>query len=141
MIIDTHAHIYSEDETRYPMIARPLRPPQGTGTVEHLGREMAAAGVTHVVMIQTSTAYRWDNRFVADTTRAAPPNGTGVCTLDPLDAHSPGQLQDLVRDCHIRGLRSIPAGTDPPAFDHPGVTVLWQAAQEAGIVVNALVTL
>ena len=70
---------------------------------------MAASGVTHVVAIQTSTAYRWDNRFVADTTREAPAQWTGVCTLDPLDATSPTQLRTFVRDCRIRGLRSITA--------------------------------
>ena len=58
MIVDTHAHIYSEDEVRYPMIPEPYRPPAGTGTLEHLQREMAASGVTHVIAIQTSTAYR-----------------------------------------------------------------------------------
>jgi L-fuconolactonase len=139
MIIDTHAHIYAEDELRYPMIPEPLRPPAGTGTVDHLRREMVAAGVTHVVAIQTSTAYRWDNRFLADTTRDAPPNWTGVCTLDPLDETSPAQLQTYVRDCRVRGLRSVTAATDPPTLDHPGVAALWQAALEAGIVVNALV--
>jgi predicted TIM-barrel fold metal-dependent hydrolase len=140
MIIDTHAHIYSEDETRYPMIPEPLRPPAGSGTPEHLSREMAASGVTHVIAIQTSTAYRWDNRLIADTTHAAPPEWTGVCTLDPLDATSPAQLATLVRESRVRGLRSVTAATDPPALDHPGVAALWQAARELGIVVNALVS-
>jgi len=47
-ITDTHAHIYSPDEARYPMIDRPLRPPEGTGTVAHLQAEMAAHGVQRV---------------------------------------------------------------------------------------------
>lgn len=139
MIIDTHAHIYSEDETRYPTIEKPYRPPAGTGTLTHLRREMAGAGVTHVVAIQTGTFYRWDNRFVGDTVRDAPPTWTGVCTLDPLDPTSPAQLERLVRDCRIRGLRSVTTDTRPPAFDHPGVAALWQQALDLGIVVNALV--
>lgn len=139
MIIDTHAHIYAEDETRYPMIPQPLRPPAGTGTLEHLRREMAAGGVTHVVAIQTSTTYRWDNRFIADTTRAAPPTWTGVCTLDPLDDTSPAQLATLVGESRVRGLRSVPAATSPAALDHPGVAALWSAARELGIVVNVLI--
>jgi predicted TIM-barrel fold metal-dependent hydrolase len=141
VIVDTHAHIYSDDEVRYPMIPEPLRPPAGTGTLDHFRREMTGAGVTHVVAIQTSTAYRWDNRFLADTTRAAPPNWTGVCTLDPLDPASPGQLHGLVRESRVRGLRSVTAATNPPTLDHPGVAALWQAALEAGIVVNVLVAL
>jgi predicted TIM-barrel fold metal-dependent hydrolase len=141
MIVDTHAHIYAADEARYPMIAKPLRPPGGAGTPDHLQQEMAAAGVTHVVAIQTTTAYEWDNRFVADTVRDAPLHWTGVCTLNPLDPSSPAYLKQLVRENRIRGLRSYAAATDPPALDHPGVAALWTAAQEADIVVNALVRL
>jgi predicted TIM-barrel fold metal-dependent hydrolase len=141
MIVDTHAHIYTEDETRYPMIPEPLRPPSGAGTVDHLRNEMAASGVTHVVMIQTTTAYGWDNRFLADTTRDAPLHWTGVCTLDPLDPGSPTHLHTLVREYRVRGLRSYAAGTDPPTLLHSGVEGLWEAAREAGIAVNALVRL
>jgi L-fuconolactonase len=141
VIVDTHAHIYAEDESRYPMIPEPLRPPAGTGTLAHLRREMTTTGVTHVVVIQTSTAYRWDNRFIADTVRAAPPAWSGVCTLDPLDDTSPAQLAALVRESRVRGLRSVPAATSPPTLDHPGVAALWSAARELGIVVNVLIGL
>ena len=39
LIIDTHAHIYSPDEKRYPPIEKPLRPPGGKGSLEDLQRE------------------------------------------------------------------------------------------------------
>jgi predicted TIM-barrel fold metal-dependent hydrolase len=67
LIIDCHAHIYGDDEKKYPAIDKPYRPPNGTGTLEHLRREMKAAGVQYVTAIQTSTFYRWDNRFTADS--------------------------------------------------------------------------
>ena len=38
LIIDTHAHIYSLDEKRYPPIEKPLRPPGGKASVEDLQR-------------------------------------------------------------------------------------------------------
>ena len=41
LIIDTHAHIYSPDEKRYPPIDKPLRPPGGKGSLEDLQREVA----------------------------------------------------------------------------------------------------
>ena len=44
MIIDCHAHLYSGDLVRYPTLPDPLRPPPGTGTVEHLREESRAAG-------------------------------------------------------------------------------------------------
>ena len=42
LIIDCHAHVYSTDDRKYPPVAKPLRPPQGTGTVPHLRRQVAS---------------------------------------------------------------------------------------------------
>ena len=67
MIIDTHAHIYSSDEQNYPPISAPYKPPGGTGDTSHLRDEMTKAGVDRAVLIQTSTFYRWDNRYLRDT--------------------------------------------------------------------------
>ncbi|MBI4551870.1 MAG: amidohydrolase [Candidatus Latescibacteria bacterium] len=136
-IIDTHAHIYSNDEVAYPKIENPLRPPEGTGTIEHLRQETAASGVTHVVAIQTSSAYRWDNRFLADSARANTGWMVGVCTLNPDDPTSPEQLTRLVEGYNVRGLRSVPSA-DPSHLDHPGVEALWSAAARLNIVVNVL---
>ena len=60
LLIDCHAHIYGEDEQKYPTIAGPYRPPKGKGTVAHLQREMQENGVRYVTAIQTSTFYRWE---------------------------------------------------------------------------------
>ncbi len=121
------------------MIAAPLRPPPGTGTIEHLRREMAAHGVERVVAIHTSTAYRWDNRFLADSARANAPWMVGVCTLNPEDPASPDLLRRLVADSNVRGMRSVPAEGGGRHLDHPGVDALWSAAEELGIVINVLI--
>ena len=44
LIIDSHAHIYGDDDRLYPPIAKPFRPPEGTGTVSHLQRERKGGG-------------------------------------------------------------------------------------------------
>jgi predicted TIM-barrel fold metal-dependent hydrolase len=137
LIIDCHAHIYGEDEKKYPTIDKPYRPPKGKGTLDHLRREMKASGVRHVTAIQTSTFYRWDNRFTADSSRANADWMVGVCTLDPDDPHSPGLLEEYVRDYNVRGMRSIPAASG--RLDDPGVRKLWETAEKLGIVINVLV--
>lgn len=137
LIIDCHAHIYGEDEEAYPTIPKPYRPPEGTGTVEHLRREMAAAGVRYVTAIQTSTFYKWDNRFTADSSRDNREFMAGVCTLNPDDPASPAILERYVREYNVRGMRSIPA--ESGKLDDPGVAALWSKAEELGIVINALV--
>ena len=104
-LIDTHAHMYHADEAQYPMVDEPLRPPEGTGTVLHLRREMLATGVRRVVLVQTGSAYRWDNRLLADTAGGNPDWSVGVCTLDPESHESVTELERLVNDCNVRGLR------------------------------------
>lgn len=137
LIIDCHAHIYGEDEEKYPTIPDPYRPPEGTGTVEHLKREMAAAGVRFVTAIQTSTFYKWDNRFTTDSSRDNREFMAGVCTLNPDDPASPAMLEKYVREYNVRGMRSIPA--ESGKLDDPGVAALWSKAEELGVVINALV--
>jgi len=100
-------------------------------------REMTASGVTRVVAIQTSSAYRWDNRFLADAAKANAPWMVGVCTLNPDDQTSPEQLTRFVQGYNVRGLRSVPGG-DPAHLDHPGVEALWRTASQLKIVVNVL---
>jgi predicted TIM-barrel fold metal-dependent hydrolase len=137
LIIDCHAHIYGEDEKKYPPIDKPYRPPKGTGTLGHLRREMKNAAVGFVTAIQTSTFYRWDNRFTADSARTHREWIAGVVTLDPDDERSPGLLERYVRNDNVRGLRSIPAASGK--LDDPGVAKLWEKAQQLGIVVNVLI--
>lgn len=137
MIIDTHAHIYAPDEKRYPPIDKPLRPPAGTGSLEHLRRETRANRVDKACLIQTSTFYRWDNRYICDSARATRDWSAGVCTLDPDDPHSPGLLAQFAREYGLRGMRSIPARDGQ--LDHPGVRALWKTASDLGLVINVLI--
>jgi L-fuconolactonase len=137
LVIDCHAHIYSEDETTYPTTDKPYRPPAGAGTVDHLLREMRASGVKRATAIQTATFYRWDNRFLADSSRRHRDVLVGVCTLNPDDPESPALLERYVRESNVRGLRSIPAKSG--RLDDPAVNALWATADRLGIVVNVLV--
>jgi predicted TIM-barrel fold metal-dependent hydrolase len=137
LLVDCHAHIYSDDATAYPTIEKPNRPPAGKGTLAHLRQEMNAAGVTHVTAIQTSTFYRWDNRFLADSARQHRDFMVGVCTLNPDDPASHALLENLVRESNVRGMRSIPAKSG--RLDDPGVDALWATAERLGIVINVLV--
>jgi len=136
LIIDTHAHIYSPDENKYPAIEKPLRPPAGKGSIEDLRQESRANGVESVCAIQTSTFYRFDNRYILDSSKANPDWVAGVCTLDPDNPQSPSLLVRYAREYGIRGMRSIAAANK--RLDHPGVRALWKTALDEGIVINVL---
>jgi L-fuconolactonase len=136
-IIDTHAHIYAKDEQKYPAIAKPLRPPLGKAAVEDLREAIRASGVRAVCAIQTSTFYRFDNRYILDSAVAHPDWIAGVCTLDPDNPESPRMLADFAKKYRVRGMRSIPAKDG--RLDHPGVRALWRTAVENNLVINVLV--
>ncbi|MFN0165595.1 MAG: amidohydrolase family protein [Bryobacteraceae bacterium] len=136
LIIDTHAHIYSPDEKKYPVIEKPLRPPAGKGSLEHLRRETLAHGVAKACLVQTSTFYGFDNRYTMDSAKAAKEWSAGICTLSPDNPESPALLKKYVREFNARGMRSIAAKDG--RLDHPGVRALWTAAADLGIVINVL---
>jgi predicted TIM-barrel fold metal-dependent hydrolase len=137
LIIDTHVHLYGEDETLYPPIENPNRPPNGKGYFPNLERVMTENNVAGVCVIQPGTFYMWDNRFICDVSRAEPKRTAAVCSLSPDDSRSPGLLKQYVNDFGVRGMRSYTASDG--RTDHPGVRDLWRACQEAGIVVNIFV--
>jgi predicted TIM-barrel fold metal-dependent hydrolase len=136
-IVDTHAHIYHENEALYPKKPEPLRPPKDTGTIAHLKRCVAANGIDRVVLVQTGSAYLWDNRLLADSARANSEWCVGVCTLDPAAEASVAELERLVGGFHVKGLRLEPTRTEPPLFDQPGAHRLWRKSRELGVVICA----
>lgn len=137
LIIDTHAHIYGDDEKRYPPIEKPLRPPGVKGTLGDLRVALAAHGVRAACLVQPSSFYRFDNRYVCDSAKVSSDWAAGVCTLDPDDPHSPGLLALHKRECGIKGVRSVPGKSG--RIDDGGSRALWKSAADEGVVINALV--
>jgi predicted TIM-barrel fold metal-dependent hydrolase len=135
LIIDCHAHVYSDDPARYPTRPAPLRPPPGEGTAEHLREVSRAAGVSAVRAIQTLTYYGFDNRYLCDTTKANPDWVSGVVTLDPDNPESPALLKRYVRESGVGSLRSLPSEAQH-TFAAPGVRALWRTAAEEGITID-----
>jgi len=134
LIVDTHAHAYSPDETTYPPIPDPRRPPGGKASLDDLRGACQANNVRAVCVIQTSGFYGFDNRYVCDLSKANPDWVAGVCTLDPGDPEGPAVLRRFVRDFSIRGLRTV--ATAGAGLDHRGVEGLWRAALDLGLTVN-----
>ena len=133
-VVDAHAHIYSPDEESYPPIEKPRRPPGGKGSLEDLREEARSNDVDAACIIQTSSFYRFDNRYIRDCALAAPDWAAGVVTLNPDDPTSPRQLRELTREHGIKGLRSNP--DQDGAIDSAAVRALWRTAADEGIVVN-----
>jgi predicted TIM-barrel fold metal-dependent hydrolase len=93
--------------------------------------------VTRMCVIQPSSYYGWDNRYVCDLALAEPEQTAGICTLNPEDASSPARVRELAEEFGIRGIRCIPS-TDGH-IHHAGVRKLWQACAEQSLPVNVFI--
>jgi predicted TIM-barrel fold metal-dependent hydrolase len=116
-IIDIHPHIVSPAIKRYPLA--PLGGTQSAWsserptTYEILLQEMDAAGVDKAAIVHSSTAYGYDNSYVADAVAAVPSRFTGVYSIDVL---APDAVETfdylLARGC--TGMRLFTTGSTLP---------------------------
>jgi predicted TIM-barrel fold metal-dependent hydrolase len=137
LIVDSHAHVYADDDALYPPISNPIRPPKASGSFSSLQVLAKRNGIAQICVVQPGTYYQWDNRFVCDLCKAFPQQTAAICSLDPNDSNSYMQLKQLIREKGVRGLRSYPASDGH--LEHPGVRALWRAAEEEGTVVSVLI--
>jgi L-fuconolactonase len=139
-VIDIHPHIVSPDIARYPLA--PLGGTQSSWsserptTYEMLLKEMDIAGVDKAAIVHSSTAYGYDNRYVADAVAAVPARFTGVYSIDVL---APQAVQTfdywLARGCS--GMRLFTTGSTLPDqstwFADPRTYRFWEHAAAKNI--------
>jgi L-fuconolactonase len=116
-VIDIHPHIVSPDVMRYPLA--PLGGTQSTWsserptTYEMLLKEMDAAGIDKAAIVHSSTAYGYDNSYVADAVAAVPSRLTGVYSIDVLASDAVKTFDYwLTRGCS--GMRLFTTGSTLP---------------------------
>ena len=135
-IVDTHAHIYSEDNNKYPFMDNPYLPRKGRGTIDDLKFEMKQNTVDKIVIVQTASAYEHDNRLTLDVVRENNDWAVGVLNLDPFDENSI-KLMEEYRQLGIRGNRvSVSWPEDNTVL--PEHYRLWEGARDFDYVITAL---
>src|SRR5665213_294222 len=139
-IIDIHPHIVSPDTKTYPL--DPLGGTQSTWSTERpttyddLLRAMNEAGVAKAAIVHSSTAYGYDNSYVADAVKAVPKRFTGVYSIDAL---APDAVKTfdywLGRGC--TGMRLFTTGSTMPGqatwFADPKTYPFWEHAAAKNI--------
>ena len=140
MIIDIHPHVVSPDTKRYPLA--PLGGKQSAWsrerptTYQALLQGMDEAGVDKAAIVQTSTAYGYDNSYVADAVTAVPSRFTGVYSIDILASDAVQTFDHwLARGCS--GMRLFTTGSTLPDqatwFADPKTYPFWEHASAKGI--------
>jgi L-fuconolactonase len=141
--IDTHCHVISPDQARFPRapiggkqsawaLSRPV-------TTEELIAGMDDVGIGQAVLVQATTAYGYDNSYVLDSCQRWPERFIAVGTVDPL---RPDAAANLRRDCGrggLAGVRLFTTGSTVAAqgewFASPETFEFWEAAGDLGITV------
>jgi len=139
-IVDIHPHIVSPDTTKYPLA--PLGGTQSTWSSERpttyqmLLDAMDEARVAKAAIVHSSTAYGYDNSYVADAVAAVPQRFTGVYSIDIL---APDAIKTfdywLGRGC--TGMRLFTTGSTLPDqstwFAEPKTYPFWEHAAAKNI--------
>jgi predicted TIM-barrel fold metal-dependent hydrolase len=139
--IDTHTHVISSDEARYPRA--PIGGHQSDWSkerpvsVERMIAAMDTAGVAKSVLVQASTCYGHDNSYVADAVAAHPNRFTGVCSIDVLGPDACDVLRAWLGR-GFTGLRLFTTGSTMPGqqlgwLDDPKSFPVWELASDRGI--------
>ncbi len=139
-IIDIHPHIVSPDTDRYPLA--PLGGKQSAWsserptTYEMLLQAMDEAGVARAAIVHSSTAYGYDNSYVADAVAAVPSRFAGVYSIDAMAPDAVKTFDGwLARGCS--GMRLFTSGSTLPGqatwFADPKTYPFWEHAAAKSI--------
>jgi len=139
-LIDIHPHVISTDTARYPLA--PIGGHQSDWSqerpvpFEQMIEAMDAAGVTKSAVVQASSAYAYDNSYVAAAVAAYPKRFTGVFSADILAPDAVDTMKYWMGK-GLTGLRLYTAGSTMPEqstwFVDPKTFPAREYAGEAGI--------
>jgi len=139
-VIDIHPHIVSPDTQRYPLA--PLGGKQSAWsserptTYEMLLQAMDEAGIAKAAIVHSSTAYGYDNSYVADAVAAVPTRFTGAYSIDVMAPDAVETFDHwLSRGCS--GMRLFTTGSTLPDqatwFADPKTFPFWEHAAAKNI--------
>jgi L-fuconolactonase len=141
-VIDIHPHAISHDQKAYPFqpvggkmsVWAEERPLDG----DELAAAMTGAGIRRAVIVHASTAYGYDNSYVADVIDAHKDRFRFVGAIDVMAADAAAKCEYWVRERGMAGFRIFASGStmdensggwlaDPKTFP------AWEAASRLNI--------
>lgn len=147
-IVDSHTHVISPDTVHYPL--DPLGGRQSGWSQAHpvdidgLVRALDEAGIAKAVVVQASTVYGHDNRYVAEAVRAHPDRFAGVYSIDATAADAVARIEHW-QGQGLSGFRLFTTGTTMPGqadwLGHERSYPAWAHAERHGIPVCLQMTI
>jgi len=144
VIVDTHVHVVSHDEERYPLSPRPLSgewyraaPHSAEDLIELMGR----SGVDRAILVQPMGAYSFDNRYTADSASLHPDHFVSACSVDIDGADPVKTLRYWIDERGMHGVRLFALSREPRSWlADERARPLWDCARElsAHVIVTLL---
>lgn len=137
-LLDTHAHLVSDDWDHYqpkpfaPEMPMPERT-KYTVTAEQLVAMMDANGVAMSCVVQRGHIYGYDNSYILDSAEKYPDRLHPVVILNPQDPATPGAYRDMVRSgraCGFRMAQARPWLLDTAWMSSPSAMKVWEVCAE-----------
>ena len=140
LIIDSHCHVIATDTKRYPLA--PLYGRQSDWSAEHpldypdMVKTAIAAGVDRSVLVQASSAYAFDNSYVADSVAAHPERFIGVFSIDVVAPDAVQKMKHWMGK-GLTGMRIFTSGSTQAEqgtfFADEAAYPAWGCASDAGL--------
>ena len=140
MIIDTHVHVISNDQQKYPRRSGELPDwvqDLSRATLFALNRE---AGIDRTVF-QGFGAYEYDNSYAADCAADYPDCFASVCIVDQLARDASDKLTYWVKQCGVHGVRLFTIEEPEVMVDDPRALPFWERAAALAIPVCIMMRL
>ena len=147
-VIDTHTHVISPDAARHP--PDPIGGRRSDWSLAHpvdidgLVQALDQADIAKAVVVQASTVYGHDNRYVVEAVRSHPDRFVGVYSID---APAPDAVERIRywQDQGLSGFRLFTTGTTMPGqagrLGHEDSHPAWAYAEEHDIPVCLQMTI
>jgi predicted TIM-barrel fold metal-dependent hydrolase len=136
-VVDTHVHCFAgPDDARFPYHADAPYRPKDIATPEHLLRCMDGAGVGFAIVVHPEP-YQDDHRYLEHCLAVGKGRLKGTCLFFSGKPDAPAQLAALARRTPLVAARvhAYAPGRMPP-FGKPELRALWQAAADAGLMMQ-----
>ncbi|HIF12460.1 MAG TPA: amidohydrolase [Dehalococcoidia bacterium] len=117
--IDSHLHVWTLDDERYPML--PGRVPNVPGDVERLLSSMDEADIDGALIVQP-IFHGFDHGYVNEAINAHPDRFKGMALINPQRMDAVDQLDRLVTDKGYSGVRFNPAMWVRGVIEHLDLT-------------------
>jgi predicted TIM-barrel fold metal-dependent hydrolase len=140
MIIDTHCHVIATDTKKYPLA--PIFGRQSDWSAAHptdypvMVKADAEAGVAKAVLVQASSAYAFDNSYVADSVAAHPELFAGVFSVDVVAPDAVAMMKHWMSK-GLAGMRIFTSGSthaeQETFFADEAAVPAWRYASDQGL--------